>query len=85
MDKKQFVVLSKETWTVIENLLMELPFKISSQVVKKIQEDAFISIIDSEKYNMLLQNSLKQNQSKEQLENNYDLDNPHKHPNQFEK
>lgn len=85
MDKKQFVVLSKETWTVIENLLMELPFKISSQVVKKIQEDAFISIIDSEKYNMLLQNSLKQNQSKEQLENNDDLDNPHKHPNQFEK
>lgn len=80
MSKKQYIVISKETWSVIENLLMELPFKISSPVVKRIQEDQSILILDEEKYITLT----KQNHMiKPSLGD--DEDSTSDHPNRFEK
>lgn len=53
MNSKQYVVLSKETWNVIEALLMELPFKISSPIIQKIRDDTSIMVLNEERYETL--------------------------------
>lgn len=80
MSQKQYIVISKETWSIIENLLMELPFKISSNIVRKIQEDQSILILDEEKYITLIKQN---NMIKSSIDDN--KDNIKDHPNKFEK
>ncbi|MCS7317612.1 MAG: hypothetical protein NZZ41_04790 [Candidatus Dojkabacteria bacterium] len=60
---QQYVILNKNTWDIIEKLLMELPFKISFPVVNAIQNDSSKIILSSSEYEKII-SLLKSNENK---------------------